>query len=37
MVQLFELGGDPHPPGHTSVEAGFIAAALIPKYILRLT
>jgi hypothetical protein len=35
-AQLFELGGDPHSLGYASIEAGFIAAALVPKYVLRL-
>jgi hypothetical protein len=37
VAQLFELSGDPHPPGYASVEAGFIAPTLVPKYVLRLT
>jgi hypothetical protein len=37
VAQLFKPSGDPHPLGYASIEAGFIAAELIPNYVLRLT
>jgi hypothetical protein len=36
-TQFFKPNGNPHSLGYASIEAGFIATALVPKYVLRFT